>query len=82
MNRTVFMERIEEAREILEKLLVLLQSAPLERDQFVSHLYQSRTEYPRTCETAGYKTFSQALGRARRGGLVLGHSVDGHIKIV
>jgi hypothetical protein len=26
---------------------------PVERDRFVSHLYQSRKEYRRTCETAG-----------------------------
>ena len=31
-------------RETLEKLLSLLQSTPDERDQFVSHLYQSRRE--------------------------------------
>jgi hypothetical protein len=33
--------------------MTLLQSAPVERDRFVSHLYQSRREYRRTCETAG-----------------------------
>ena len=53
MNRATLIERIEEARLILEKLLTLLQSAPVERDRFVSHLYQSRREYRRTCETAG-----------------------------
>ena len=53
MNRATLIERIEEARVILEKLLMLLQSAPPERDRFVSHLYQSRREYRRTCETAG-----------------------------
>ena len=37
----------------IEKLLTLLQSTPVERDRFVSHLYQSRREYWRTCETAG-----------------------------
>jgi hypothetical protein len=26
---------------------------PVERDRFVSHLYQSRKEYRRTCETVG-----------------------------
>jgi hypothetical protein len=31
----------------------LLQSAPVERDRFVAHLYQARQEYRRTCETAG-----------------------------
>jgi hypothetical protein len=29
------------------------QSAPVERDRFVSHLYQSRRECRRTCETSG-----------------------------
>jgi hypothetical protein len=32
----------------------LLQSTtPVERDRFVSHLYQSRREYRRACKTAG-----------------------------
>ena len=53
MDRTTLIERIEEARQILEKLLTLLQSAPVERDRFVSYLYQARREYRRTCETAG-----------------------------
>ena len=53
MNRLTLIERIEETRTVLEKLLTLLQSAPLQRDRFVSHLYQSRREYRRTCETAG-----------------------------
>jgi hypothetical protein len=46
-------ELIEEARQTLERLLTLLQSAPPEPDRFVSHLYQSRREFRRTCETAG-----------------------------
>ena len=46
-------ETVQEARETLERLLTLLQSAPLERDCFVSHLYQARREYRRTCEAAG-----------------------------
>ncbi|MGC2580347.1 MAG: hypothetical protein WA376_22475, partial [Terrimicrobiaceae bacterium] len=44
---------IQQARETLEKLLTPLQSAPVERDRFASHFYQSRIEYRRTCETAG-----------------------------
>jgi hypothetical protein len=44
-DRATLSERTEEARVILEKLLTLLQSAPPERDRFVSHLYQSRREY-------------------------------------
>jgi len=53
MNRGTLIEQIQEARKVLEKLLALLQSTPAERDRFVSHLYQSRREYRRTCETAG-----------------------------
>ena len=53
MKRAALIELIEEARQTLEKLLTLLQSAPPERDRFVSHLYQSRREFRRTCETAG-----------------------------
>jgi hypothetical protein len=53
MNRTVLIDQIQQARETLEKLLTLLQSTPVERDRFVSHLYQARREYRRTCETAG-----------------------------
>ena len=40
-------------RERLRKLLTPLQSIPIERDRFVSHLYQSRKEYRRACEIAG-----------------------------
>ena len=53
MNRAVLIDQIQQARETLEKLLALLQSAPVERDRFVSHLYQSRRAYRRACETAG-----------------------------
>ena len=53
MKRKALVERIEEARTVLEKLLTLLQAAPVERDRFVSHLYQARREYRQTCETAG-----------------------------
>ena len=53
VNRTALIEQIQETRKTLEKLLTLLLSAPVERDRFVSHLYQSRREYRRTCETAG-----------------------------
>jgi hypothetical protein len=37
----------------LGKLLTPLQSTLVERDRFVSHLYQARREYRRTCEPAG-----------------------------
>ena len=47
MNRAALVDQIQQARE------TLLQSAPVERDRFVSHLYQSRREYQRTCEIAG-----------------------------
>jgi hypothetical protein len=53
VNRAARIEQIQEARKTLEKLLTLLKSAPVERDRFVSHLYQSRREYRRACETAG-----------------------------
>ena len=53
MNRAALINQIQEATEILDKLSTLLQSALVERDRFVTHLYQSRREYRRTCETAG-----------------------------
>jgi hypothetical protein len=53
VNRATLIDQIQQARETLEKLLTLLQSTPVARDRFVSHLYQSRREYRRTCETAG-----------------------------
>ncbi|MGB7840341.1 MAG: hypothetical protein WBL40_19755 [Terrimicrobiaceae bacterium] len=53
MNRAALVNQIQEATETLDKLLILLQSLPVERDRFVTHLYQSRREYRRTCETAG-----------------------------
>ena len=53
MNRAALIDQIQHARETLEKLLTLLQSAPVERDRFVSHLYQSRRANRRACETAG-----------------------------
>ncbi len=53
MNRAILIERMEEAKAVLERVLTLLKSAPPEPDRFVSHLYQSRKEYRRTCETAG-----------------------------
>ena len=53
MNQANLIDQIQEATKTLEKLLTSLQSAPVERDRFVSHLYQSRREYRRTCETVG-----------------------------
>ena len=53
MNRAALIDQIQQATEALEKLLASLQSTPVERDRFVSHLYQSRREYRRTCETTG-----------------------------
>ena len=44
MNRATLIERIKEARTVLERLLTVLKSAPPEPDRFVSHLYQSRWE--------------------------------------
>ena len=37
-------DQIQQARETLEKLLALLQSAPVERDRFLAHVYQSPEE--------------------------------------
>ena len=53
MNRATLIDRIEEAKMALERLLTLLKSAPPECDRFGSHLYQSRREYRQACETAG-----------------------------
>ena len=52
MNRAALIDQIQQARETLEKLLTSLQSAPVERHRFVSHLYRARKEYRRACETA------------------------------
>ena len=38
MNRTALIAQIQQARETLERLLTLLQSATPERDRFVAHL--------------------------------------------
>ena len=79
MHRAALIDQIQQAREPLEKLLTLLQSTPVERDRFVSHLYQARREYRRTCETAGksgkqiercvISKFQVAGSRASKGGL-------------
>jgi len=56
MNRAVLIEqtnRYKKCEKTLEKLLTLLQSAPVERDRFASHLFQSRKDYRRACEIAG-----------------------------
>ena len=53
MNRAALIDQIRAGQRDSRKLLALLQSAPVERDRFVSHLYQSRRDYRRTCETAG-----------------------------
>jgi hypothetical protein len=53
MNRAALIDQMQQAVETLEKLLTPLQSTLVERDRFVSHLYQARREYRRACETAG-----------------------------
>ena len=53
MSRMALIDQIQQARELSKNLLTLLQLESLECDRFVSHLYQSRKEYRRTCETAG-----------------------------
>ena len=72
-DRATLSERIKEARVILEKLLTLLQSAPPERDRFVSHLYQSRREYGEhaklqadpACRSSGVLSRPSELQQAR-----------------
>jgi hypothetical protein len=44
MNRAALIDQIQETRKTLETLLTLLQSAPVERDDSFSHLYQSQRE--------------------------------------
>jgi hypothetical protein len=44
INRAALIDQIQQARETLEKLLALLQSAPVERGRFVSPLYQARRD--------------------------------------
>jgi hypothetical protein len=53
MNHGALVDQIEQARETLEKLPTLLQSTPVERDRFVSRLYQAWREYRRSGETSG-----------------------------
>jgi hypothetical protein len=53
VNRAALIDQIQQATGALEKLLASFQSAPVGRDRFVSHLYQSRREYRRACETVG-----------------------------
>jgi hypothetical protein len=42
MPRTAIIEQLEQAREILDKLLTLLESS--EADKFVAHLCQARKQ--------------------------------------
>jgi hypothetical protein len=49
-DRANVVDQISGREETLEKLLSVLQSAPVEHDRFVAHLYQSRREYRRICE--------------------------------
>jgi hypothetical protein len=54
MNRAALTDQIQEARKTLEKLLTLLQSAPVERDRFVSHFCHFRQEQlPKLLEAGG-----------------------------
>jgi hypothetical protein len=52
VNRAALIDQIQQTRATLEQR-DLLQLAPVERDRFVSHLYQARRECRRTCEIAG-----------------------------
>ena len=69
MNRAALIERIEEARTVLESLLILIQSAPPERDRFVSHLYQSRRECRQTCDVTEIQRGNRAVSSRREHGL-------------
>ena len=53
VNRAKLIQQIEEAKTVLEKLLALLQSVPLEPDRFVSHSINPGGSIGRTCENAG-----------------------------
>jgi hypothetical protein len=48
MNRAVVIEQLKQAREILDKLLSLLEAS--EADKFAAHLFQSRRQYRRVSE--------------------------------
>jgi hypothetical protein len=49
MNRAALIDQIQEARNTFEKLLALLQPAPVERDRFVSHLSEGIPTNMRNC---------------------------------
>ena len=66
MNRASLIERIEEARTVLESLLILLKSAPPEPDRFVSHLYQSGRECRPTCDVTEIRQANRAVSRVPR----------------
>ena len=53
-ERITASEALSNIPTMTDSLLALLQSTtPVERDRFVSHLYQSRREYRRICKTSG-----------------------------
>jgi hypothetical protein len=51
VNRAAVIEQLRETREMLDKLLVLLESG--EHDEFAAHLYQARREYRHVSERPG-----------------------------
>jgi hypothetical protein len=59
MSRAALINQIEQTPSDRQKLLSLLQSAPVERDRFVSHLYQSRRE----CRLESLDHFELAIAR-------------------
>jgi hypothetical protein len=48
MNRAAVIVQLKQAREILDRLLSLLEAS--ETDKFAAHLYQSRRQYRQTCQ--------------------------------
>jgi hypothetical protein len=48
MNRAAVIEQLKQTREILAKVLALLESS--EADKFVAHLFQARKQYRLVCE--------------------------------
>jgi hypothetical protein len=61
VNRTALIEQLKETQKALEKLLVLLES--VERDRFVSHLYQSRRKPARLRNCRKIRQANRALCR-------------------
>ena len=66
MNRETLIELIQEARQTLEKLLTLLQSAPPERDRFVSHLFSLEGSFGGRAKLPGSPASKSSDASSRR----------------